>query len=110
MQKDPLKAKQLYGKDPEFNEFFKMFSSMMGDHFSKLSEEKEPEGPLNDKEVQEIMKDPKVNFIIQKLQTEGKLDVMELDRDPVLSKKIKTLIDKGVLRIQRESELNQKYK
>lgn len=108
MQKDPNKAKQLYGKDPEFNEFFKLFSSMMADHFSKISEKKEAENPLNDKEVQEIIQDPKVNAIIQKLQLEGKLDVMELERDPALGKKIKTLIDKGVFRIQRESELNKK--
>jgi len=33
---------------------------------------------------------------------------MELERDPALGKKIKTLIDKGVFRIKRESELNKK--
>jgi len=109
MQKDPNKAKQLYGKNPEFNEFFKLFSGLMAEHFGKLSEKKEendPSNPLNDKEVQEIMKDPKVGRIIQTLQTEGKIDVMELERDQLLAKKIKTLIDKGVLRIQKESELN----
>lgn len=106
MQKDPNRAKQMFGNNPDFNDFFKQFSSVMADHFGKISDKKEADNPLNDPEVKEIMNDPKVTKIIQTLQMEGKLDVLEMERDPLLGKKIKTLIDKGVLRIQRESELN----
>ena len=52
------------------------------------------------------MKDPKITPIIYKLQTEGKIDVEEIQRDPYISIRVKKLIDNGVFKIQRESELN----
>lgn len=108
MQKDPKRAIEQYGKIPEFNEFIKEFSGIMAEHFNKMSknEENKPSNVNIDQESQLILQDPKVQPIIYKLQTEGKLDVAALGRDPYVAERIKKLIDKGVLKFQRESELN----
>lgn len=113
MQKDPKKAVSQFGHVPEFNEFIKEFSKIMGTHFENLGNKNAEKQVQNqfanfDKETQEILQDPKIIPIISKLQVEGKLDIEEIQRDPYLSSKIKKLIDKGVFRVQRESELNQK--
>jgi hypothetical protein len=96
MQKDPNKAKQVYGGNPEFNEFIKEFSSMMADHFNNLGSSNK------DIEVDELLQDPKVAYYINILQTTGRLDVDVLQNDPKTFEKIKKLIDKGVLKIQKE--------
>jgi len=113
MQKDPQKAIAQFGHIPEFNEFIKEFSKLMGTHFENLGKQSEQKQIQNqfenfDEETQEILRDPKIVPILQKLQSEGKLDIEEIQKDPYLSVKIKTLIDKGVFRVQRESELNKK--
>ena len=113
MQKDPQKAFSQYGHIPEFNEFIKEFGKLMGTHFENLAKKQDEKKLQNqfanfDKETQEILQDPKIIPIITRLQVEGKLDIEEIQRDPYLSAKIKTLIDKGVFKVQRESELNQK--
>jgi len=113
MQKDPQKAFSQYGHIPEFNDFIKEFGKLMGTHFENLAKKQEEKKLQNqfanfDKETQEILQDPKIIPIITRLQVEGKLDIEEIQRDPYLSVKIKKLIDKGVFRVQRESELNQK--
>ncbi len=102
MQKEPQKFVEIYGKNPEFNEFIKEFSFIMSNHFNKIGEEKQTTQPPMDKEVEKIISEPKIKMIIEKLQREGKLDVNEIQRDPTLSIKIKTLIDKGFLKLQRE--------
>ena len=93
---------EVYGKNPEFNEFIKEFSGLMSGHFNKIGEEKEKQQPPMDKEVEKIISEPKVKKVIEKLQREGKLDVNEIQRDPELSMKIKILIDKGFLKLQKE--------
>lgn len=102
MQKDPQKFMQTYGKNPEFNEFIKEFSSIMSGHFNKIGEENQTQQPTMDKEIEKIIGEPKVKMVIERLQREGKLDVNEIQRDPELAMKIKTLIDKGFLKLQRE--------
>lgn len=102
MQKDPEKFVQIYGKNPEFNDFIKEFSSIMATHFNKIGDDKQAMQPPMDKEVEKIISEPKVKAVIEKLQREGKLDVYEIQRDPELSMKIKILIDKGFLKLQRE--------
>ncbi len=102
MQKDPQKFMQTYGKNPEFNEFIKEFSSIMSTHFNKIGDEKQAEQPPMDSEVEKIISEPKVRKVIERLQREGKLDANEIQRDPDLSIKIKTLIDKGFLKLHRE--------
>jgi len=102
MQKDPKKFMEIYGKNPDFNEFIKEFSFIMSNHFNKIGEEKQASQPPMDKEVEKIISEPKVKMIIERLQREGKLDVNEIQRDPELSMKIKLLIDKGFLKLQRE--------
>lgn len=102
MQKDPQKFMEIYGKNPEFNEFIREFSSIMSTHFNKIGEDKQSQQPPMDKEVEKIVSEPKVKMVIERLQREGKLDVLEIQRDPELAMKIKTLIDKGFLKLQRE--------
>ena len=101
MQKDPNKAKELYGNNKELNEFMKEFSMIMADHFNKLGE-KNLINTSGDKEVEEILNDPKVNSFIKTLQSQGKIDMNQLQCDTVTYEKIKKLIDKGILKIQRD--------
>lgn len=113
MQSDPQKAMSQYGNIPEFRIFMQEFSEIMAEHFTKLGNEQKSKDNNNtfngtkieDKEVNEILMDEKVQTIIKKLQTEGKLDVNEIDKDNELKKKIKVLIDKGLFKVQRESDL-----
>lgn len=132
MQKDPQAAYSRYGHVKEFSDFMKEFSSIMADHFNNLSKQKNEQklqelqnNPSNsnnssnsnsnafsqfDEETQEILNDPRITPIIFKLQTEGKLDIEEVNKDIYLSTRIKKLIDKGVFRVQKESELNNQSK
>lgn len=108
-QKNPQQAVQQYGHVKEFSQFIKDFSSIMADHFSGLNQKQQLENvPQFDKETQEILSDPEVSRVIYKLQTEGKLDIEEINKDLALSAKVKKLIDKGVFQVQKESELNKK--
>jgi hypothetical protein len=99
MQKDPKTAVEKYGYIPEFNEFIKEFSGIMAEHFEKLGQGKSNNQSI-DKEVDEILKDPKIIPIIYKLQSEGKLDIELIQKDEYISKKINILIDKGYLKLQ----------
>ena len=55
----------------------------------------------NDQEVKEILEDPKVMEVIQRLQRGAGLDFhQECRRDPVTGAKLYTLIQKGVLNTQ----------
>lgn len=109
LQKDPEKALSQYGHIQEFNEFIKEFSSIMAEHFGKLSKDKEVASLNNfDEETQIILNDPKIIPIIKKLQTEGKLDIEIINNDPYISSRVNKLIEKGVFKLQRESEFNSK--
>jgi hypothetical protein len=114
LQKDPQKAIAQFGHVKEFNEFIKEFSSIMADHFGNLSKDTDKQSSQNlnnlDQETQSILNDPKIIPIITKLQNEGKLDIEEVNKDPYLSSRINKLIDKGVFKVQRESELSQSKK
>ena len=101
MQKDPKKFMEIYGKNPEFNEFIKEFSGTMANHFDNLGKEKDKENakPV-DKESEMILAEPKVKAMIERIQREGKLDYYEIQRDPDLARKIKILIDKGIFKLQ----------
>ncbi len=115
MQKDPQAALARYGHVKEFAEFMKEFSSIMADHFNNLSQQKMEKKASNDQnnfdqETQEILNDPKIAPIIFKLQTEGKLDIEEINKDSYISSRVKKLIDKGVFRVQTESEINSEKK
>ncbi len=100
MQKDPQKAKELYGHNQELNEFMKEFSKIMAEHFNKLGQQA-PVNTTGDKEVEEILKDPKVSQFIKKLQTDGRIDMTQLQFDTSTFDKIKKLIDKGILKLER---------
>lgn len=50
-----------------------------------------------------ILNDQKVQYAIQKCQKEGRLDFsMIMAKDPETARKLKILIDKGVLNLNRE--------
>jgi hypothetical protein len=87
MQKDPQAAFARYGHVKEFSDFMKEFSSIMADHFNNLSKQKVEQEKMKstqmnnfDQETQEILIDPKIAPIIFKLQTEGKLDIDEVNK------------------------------
>lgn len=102
MQRNPQECIKKYGNNPEFATFIKEFSALMGDHFNKLATNLPGANPnMNLPEVKEIMNDPKVSAFLMKLQKEGKIDVEEINRDPYLASKIKVLIDKKILNIQK---------
>ena len=102
MQRNPQECIKKYGNNPEFATFIKEFSLLMGDHFNKLATNLPGANPnMNLPEVQEIMNEPKVAAFLMKLQKEGKIDVEEINRDPYLASKIKVLIDKKILNIQK---------
>lgn len=53
--------------------------------------------------TKEILNDQKVQYAIQKCQKEGRLDFsMVMAKDPETAKKLKILIDKGVMNLNRE--------
>lgn len=102
LQADPAEAKRKFGNDPEFNEFFKEFASLMASHFQNLGE-KETNNFLknqssSDPEVELLLSDPKVKAVLEKMQKEGKLDAQTLGNDNDLIMKIDKLIKKGVFK------------
>ncbi len=102
MQKDPQRAKDLYGGNPEFNTFFKEFSSVMAEHFNKLSEKKQIPLSYNaDPEINAILNDSKVKPILERMKNEGKIDILEIQKDEYISKRINILIDKGILILEK---------
>lgn len=51
---------------------------------------------------QELLGDPKVRYALDKCQREGRLDFTTImERDPETAYKLKALIDKGVLNMNR---------
>ena len=82
MGKNPQKAMELYGKNPEFKEIMMEFAGLMGTHFEGLGQVKAQDDPAmeainKDPEVQAILADPEVMAVIQKMQKSGG---MELNR------------------------------
>ena len=74
----------------------------MGEHFNKLASTVPGANPnMNLPEVQEILNDPKISPILMRLQKEGKIDVEEINRDPYIASRIKVLIDKKILNMQK---------
>ena len=53
-------------------------------------------------EVQEIMNDPKIKPILERLQKEGRIDMNEIQRDSYITSRFKVLIDKKFLNIQKK--------
>ena len=102
LQTNPKECLKKYGNNPEFSNFIKEFSALMGDHFNKLAKNPIEGNPnYNTPEVQEIVNDPKIKPILERLQREGKIDMNEIMRDPYVSAKFKILIDKKILNIQK---------
>ena len=102
LQTNPKECLKKYGNNPEFSNFIKEFSALMGDHFNKLAKNPIEGNPnYNTPEVQEIVNDPKIKPILERLQREGKIDMNEIMRDPYVSSKFKILIDKKILNIQK---------
>ena len=102
MQTNPQECLKKYGNNPEFSKFIKEFSSLMGDHFNKLAKNPIEGNPnYSNPEVQEIVNDPKIKPILERLQKEGKIDMNEIMRDPYVAAKFKILIDKKILNIQK---------
>lgn len=97
MQTNPALCKEKFGNNPEFNDFFKEFSSIMADHFSDLGVKSMSPDP----EVQKILSDPKVMEVMQIIQKEGKLDMDNLKCEESVKKKILMLIDKGFLKMNK---------
>ena len=102
LQINPQECLKKYGNNPEFSTFIKEFSALMGDHFNNLAKNPMQGNPnYNNPEVQEIINDPKIKPILERLQKEGKIDMNEIMRDPYVSAKFKILIDKKILNIQK---------
>ena len=102
LQTNPKECLKKYGNNPEFSNFIKEFSALMGDHFNKLAKNPIEGNPnYSTPEVQEIVNDPKIKPILERLQKEGKIDMNEIMRDPYVSAKFKILIDKKILNIQK---------
>ena len=102
LQTNPQECLKKYGNNPEFSNFIKEFSALMGDHFNNLAKNPLQGNPnYTNPEVQEIINDPKIKPILERLQKEGKIDMNEIMRDPYVSAKFKVLIDKKILNIQK---------
>ena len=102
LQTNPQECLKKYGNNPEFSNFIKEFSALMGDHFNNLAKNPMQGNPnYTNPEVQEIINDPKIKPILERLQKEGKIDMNEIMRDPYVSAKFKVLIDKKILNIQK---------
>ena len=102
LQTNPQECLKKYGNNPEFSNFIKESSALMGDHFNNLAKNPLQGNPnYTNPEVQEIINDPKIKPILERLQKEGKIDMNEIMRDPYVSAKFKILIDKKILNIQK---------
>jgi len=102
LQTNPQECLKKYGNNSEFSNFIKEFSALMGDHFNNLAKNPLQGNPnYTNPEVQEIINDPKIKPILERLQKEGKIDMNEIMRDPYVSTKFKVLIDKKILNIQK---------
>ena len=102
LQTNPQECLKKYGNNPEFSNFIKDFSALMGDHFNNLAKNPMQGNPnYSTPEVQEIVNDPKIKPILERLQKEGKIDMNEIMRDPYVASKFKVLIDKKILNIQK---------
>ena len=102
LQTNPQECLKKYGNNPEFSTFIKEFSALMGDHFNNLAKNPMAGNPnYNTPEVQEIVNDPKIKPILERLQKEGRLDMNEIQRDPYIASRFKVLIDKKILNIQK---------
>lgn len=102
LQTNPQECLKKYGNNPEFSNFIKEFSSLMGEHFNNLAKNPMSGNPnYNTPEVQEIINDPKIKPILERLQKEGRLDINEIQKDPYIASRFKVLIDKKILNIQK---------
>ena len=102
LQTNPQECLKKYGNNPEFSNFIKDFSALMGDHFNNLAKNPMQGNPnYSTPEVQEIVNDSKIKPILERLQKEGKIDMNEIMRDPYVAAKFKILIDKKILNIQK---------
>ena len=102
LQTNPQECLKKYGNNPEFSTFIKEFSALMGDHFNNLAKNPMAGNPnYNTPEVQEIVNDPKIKPILERLQKEGRIDMYEIQRDPYIASRFKVLIDKKILNIQK---------
>ena len=102
LQINPQECLKKYGNNPEFSNFIKDFSALMGDHFNNLAKNPMQGNPnYSTPEVQEIVNDSKIKPILERLQKEGKIDMNEIMRDPYVASKFKILIDKKILNIQK---------
>ena len=102
LQANPQECLKKYGNNPEFSNFIKEFSALMGDHFNNLAKNPMAGNPnYNTPEVQEIVNDPKIKPILERLQKEGRIDMNEIQRDPYIASRFKVLIDKKILNIQK---------
>jgi len=102
LQTNPQECLKKYGNNPEFSNFIKDFSALMGDHFNNLAKNPMQGNPnYSTPEVQEIVNDSKIKPILERLQKEGKIDMNEIMRDPYVATKFKILIDKKILNIQK---------
>ena len=102
LQKNPQECLKKYGNNPEFSNFIKEFSALMGNHFNNLAKNPLAGNPnYTDPEVQQIINDDKIKPILERLQKEGKLDINEIQKDPYIATRFKVLIDKKILNIQK---------
>ena len=102
LQTNPQECLKKYGNNPVFSNFIKEFSALMGDHFNNLAKNPMSGNPnYNIPEIQEIINDPKIKPILERLQKEGRLDMNEIQRDPYVASRFKVLIDKKILNIQK---------
>lgn len=106
LQKDPKEAMKQYGQNPEFVKIMTEFSKVMGQHMERVAEKHDKVDPVeetikNDSEVQEVLKDAKVQAFLHHLQTSGGADLhYVMQNDQYLAEKLRILINKGVLNVQ----------
>lgn len=110
MEKNPKAIQQKYAHNKEFQDLFKEFSQTMSGHFSSLSteyegkakEEEKKKQAQSDPEVDSILKEEKVQALIEYMRKNPKVDFHQIMRaDPQLGQKIQTLINKGYFNLQR---------
>jgi len=107
MQTKPKEVMERYKNNKEFVDLITQFSSTMGEHFTQLGKQEQqnptPESQvLEDKEVQDILNDKKVKKFLEFLQANQRADFHQvMNSDPDLAKKIKVLIDKKLIQLQK---------
>ena len=122
MQTDPQAAMKKYGDVPEMREFLQAFMKLMGDHFTELADKQEKEQKeklrqaeamltpeerkskevaekaMQDPEVRTIVQDPKIQALLQNMQSGKSFELERAAReDPDVVRKLRKLSEAGLI-------------